>query len=172
MGDLGGRGRRLSGARPGHPHARRSLVRGLAQPRSRKSGARRQGEAPRHRHYPDQEGDPGGSAPCRPPRAPLGRSAPVTRRQVLTQVLVLWALAFAAILVAYLSYPPAAKIVSVAVFLYLPLWSMRRTGEEPADVGLTLRNWRADVLWATGLFLVIAVGYFFALKWWLTWTLV
>jgi len=96
----------------------------------------------------------------------------VTRRQLLTQVLVLWALAFAAILVAYLSYPPAAKIVSVAVFLYLPLWSMRRTGEEPADVGLSLRNWRADVLWATGLFLVIAVGYFFALKWWLTWTLV
>ena len=96
----------------------------------------------------------------------------MNRRQVLTQVLVLWALAFAAILVAYLSYPPAAKIVSVAVFLYLPLWSMRRTGEEPADVGLTLRNWRADVLWATGLFLVIAVGYFFALKWWLTWTLV
>ena len=95
----------------------------------------------------------------------------MSRRQLLTQVLALWAVAFAAILTAYVVYPPSAKVVSVAAFLYLPLWAMRRSGEEPADVGLTLRNWRADLLWAAGLFLIIAVGYFLAVKCWLTWEL-
>jgi membrane protease YdiL (CAAX protease family) len=93
----------------------------------------------------------------------------VNRRQLLTQVLTLWAVAFGAILAAFLLYPPAAKLISVAAFLYLPLWSMRRSGEDPADVGLTLSNWRADVLWAAGLFGVIAVGYFFAFQGWMAW---
>ena len=95
----------------------------------------------------------------------------MSRRQLLVQVLGLWTVAFATILVAYLAYPPAAKLASVAAFLYLPLWAMRRSGEDPSEVGLSLSNWRADVLWAAGLFLLIAVGYFLALQWWLTFTL-
>jgi membrane protease YdiL (CAAX protease family) len=149
--------------------AQRTVVRGVAAPGPREPGARWQGTAPRHRHRAAPERDPGGGAPGGADGAAGRRRRPVNRRQLLTQVLTLWAVAFGAILAAFLLYPPAAKLISVAAFLYLPLWSMRRSGEDPADVGLTLSNWRADVLWAAGLFGVIAVGYFFAFQGWMAW---
>src|SRR5262249_14352069 len=171
MGGVGEGERGVSGARARHPGPGRAVVRGVAAAPARKSGARWAGKAPGHRHHPDQEGNPGGRAACGPSPAPGRRRCPLSRQQLLSQVLLLWALAFHSILVAYLVYSPAAKVVSVAVFLYLPLWSMRRSNEEPADVGLSLSNWRADVLWAAGLFAVIAVGYFLGMRWWLSWHL-
>ena len=49
----------------------------------------------------------------------------------------------------------------MAAFLYLPLWAMRRSGEDPPTSGSPSQLARRRA-WAAGLFLVIAVGYFVA----------
>jgi membrane protease YdiL (CAAX protease family) len=92
------------------------------------------------------------------------------QREVLTQTLGFWAAAFLAIIVAFLVYQPAAKFVSVAVFLYLPLLAARRSGEDWADDGVTLKRWKADLLNAGLLFLLVAPVYFLLWKGWALWT--
>jgi membrane protease YdiL (CAAX protease family) len=92
------------------------------------------------------------------------------QREVLTQTLGFWAAAFLAIIVAFLVYQPAAKFVSVAVFLYLPLLAARRSGEEWAEDGVTLKRWKADLLNAGLLFLLVAPVYFLLWKGWALWT--
>jgi len=62
------------------------------------------------------------------------------------EALLLWAIAFLAILVTHATIPYLAKPAATVAFLYLPLWAMRRRGEDIADYGVTLRAWRADLL--------------------------
>ncbi len=69
---------------------------------------------------------------------PAGLSAP-------KEVLLLWGVSFGAILAAYLVSANLAKLVATAGFLYLPLWAMRRRGEDYRDYGLSLASWRADL---------------------------
>jgi hypothetical protein len=77
--------------------------------------------------------------------------------RVLRQALLLWAVAFAAIVVvSVLAPPPWAKVTAVVAFLYLPLAAMRRTGEDARDYGVTLAEWPLDVLLALGMLAVIA----------------
>jgi len=63
----------------------------------------------------------------------------------LREALVLWAAAFCAILATYATAPFLAKPVAVLAFLYLPLWAMRRRGEDYGDYGVTFRAWREDL---------------------------
>jgi hypothetical protein len=84
--------------------------------------------------------------------------------RVLRQALLLWAVAFAAIVaVSLLAPPPWAKVTAVVAFLYLPLAAMRRTGEDARDYGVTLAQWPLDVLLALGMLAIIAplfvIGY-------------
>jgi membrane protease YdiL (CAAX protease family) len=75
-------------------------------------------------------------------------------RAPLREALLLWAVAFLAILLAHATVPYLAKPVATVAFLYLPLWAMRRRGEDYGDYGVTLRAWRADVLWVVAVCLV------------------
>ncbi|MGZ3481676.1 MAG: myxosortase MrtX, partial [Myxococcaceae bacterium] len=79
----------------------------------------------------------------------MNREATSSREGVLRQALLLWSIAFAAIVVvSLLAPPPWAKVTAVLVFLYLPLAAMRGTGEDARDYGVTLARWRTDVLLA------------------------
>lgn len=70
---------------------------------------------------------------------------PSARYSAVQEVFGLWALSFAAILIAFQISPTVAKLVATAGFLYLPLLALRGRGEDFADYGLTLRGWRRDV---------------------------
>lgn len=75
-----------------------------------------------------------------------------------------WALAFGAIVVAFLVARSASQLVATACFLFIPLYLARRRGEELSDYGLTLRFWRADLK----LFAIVAgalVPTFFLASW-------
>jgi len=62
------------------------------------------------------------------------------------EVFLLWSASFAAIVVSFLLLPKGgAKIVATVSFLYLPLWAMRRRGEDYPDYGVTLRHWKKDL---------------------------
>jgi membrane protease YdiL (CAAX protease family) len=67
-------------------------------------------------------------------------------RGAAAEALTLWGLGFASIVTAFLAYPPAAKVVATVGFLYLPVLSMDRRGEEPGDYGLSTRRLGADLL--------------------------
>ena len=87
-------------------------------------------------------------------------------RTAVQEVWITWGLAFGTLLLAFAIFGMSSltKLVATAGFLYLPLLSMRRRGEDFADYGVTLRNWRADLR----LFLVLAAiiaPVFFALFW-------
>lgn len=73
-------------------------------------------------------------------------NGPAAERSPAHEALVLWALAFVAILVTYALARSWAKPVATVVFLYLPLWAMRRRNETYDDYGVTLRAWRQDLL--------------------------
>ena len=93
----------------------------------------------------------------------------MTRRQVLTQALLLWAAAFAAIVVvSLLAPPPWAKVTAVVAFLYLPLAAMRGTNEDAQHYGFTLARWPTDLALALGQLAVIAPLYFAGYEAWLT----
>jgi membrane protease YdiL (CAAX protease family) len=80
------------------------------------------------------------------------------------EAIALWGLCFGAIVVAFLIYPPAAKLVATLGFLYLPELSMRSRGEGFAEYGVSLRNWRQDLKWFAILFGIIAP--IFVLSYW------
>lgn len=61
------------------------------------------------------------------------------------EVFVLWALCFGAVLVAWLIFTPAAKLVATVGFLYLPLLAMNVRREEYRDYGLSTRTLASDV---------------------------
>jgi membrane protease YdiL (CAAX protease family) len=76
---------------------------------------------------------------------------------ILREGLILWALALAGIVAAEYALNPLLgpmlsgvpvlsglfypKTVAALLFLYLPIWAMRRRGEFPEDYGATLRGW-------------------------------
>ncbi|HVP60001.1 MAG TPA: MXAN_2755 family glutamic-type intramembrane protease [Myxococcaceae bacterium] len=92
----------------------------------------------------------------------------MSREGVLRQALLLWALAFAAIVVvSLLAPPPWAKVTAVVAFLYLPLAAMRGTGEDTRDYGVTLAHWRTDLLLALGLLVVVAPLFVLGYEAWL-----
>ncbi|MBL8922878.1 MAG: CPBP family intramembrane metalloprotease [Myxococcaceae bacterium] len=66
-------------------------------------------------------------------------------RSAAREALVIWALGFGGILVAWLAYQPAAKLVATVGFLYLPVLAMSVRGEDYRDFGLSTRTLAADV---------------------------
>lgn len=66
-------------------------------------------------------------------------------RSAVREALVVWALCFGAILVGWLVYQPAAKLVATVGFLYLPVLGMAARGEDYRDFGLSTRTLGADV---------------------------
>jgi membrane protease YdiL (CAAX protease family) len=92
----------------------------------------------------------------------------VSPERVLRQALLFWAVAFAAIVaVSLLLPPPWAKVTAVVAFLYLPLAAMRGTGEDPRDYGVSLARWRTDLVFALGLFAVVAPLFVLGYEAWL-----
>jgi len=67
-------------------------------------------------------------------------------RSAVREALVIWALGFSGILIAWLIYRPAAKLVATVGFLYLPVLAMSVRGEDYRDFGLSTRTLKADVL--------------------------
>lgn len=67
-------------------------------------------------------------------------------RSAAAEALTLWALCFLGIVVTFVVVPSAAKLVATMGFLYLPLWSMDRRGEDYRDYGLSTRRLGADLL--------------------------
>jgi uncharacterized protein len=66
-------------------------------------------------------------------------------RSAAREAVVVWALGFAGILIAWLVFRPAAKLVATVGFLYLPLLAMGVRGEDYRDFGLSTRTLGADV---------------------------
>lgn len=66
-------------------------------------------------------------------------------RGAAAEAFTLWALCFAAIVVTWLTFTGLAKVVATVGFLYLPLWSMDRRGEDYRDFGLSTRQLGRDV---------------------------
>lgn len=84
--------------------------------------------------------------------------------KAVSEALLVWAVSFAAIVVAFFVYRRAAPLVATVGFLYLPLWIARRRHEDLSEYGLTFRRWREDLrLFAIGA-AVITPG-FFLLSW-------
>ncbi len=82
------------------------------------------------------------------------------------EVLLVWGVSFGAILAAYLVSANLAKLVATAGFLYLPLWAMRRRGEDYRDYGLTLASWRADLRLYLLVCAVVLPPFFAAFAFW------
>lgn len=87
-------------------------------------------------------------------------------RSAVREALVVWALGFSGILIAWLIYRPAAKLVATVGFLYLPVLAMSVRGEDYRDFGLSTRTLKADVLQFLAvsavvfpLFIAIYVGF-------------
>jgi hypothetical protein len=66
-------------------------------------------------------------------------------RGAAAEAVSLWALCFAAIVITYLTVTGVAKVVATVGFLYLPLLSMDRRGEDYRDFGLSTRQLGRDV---------------------------
>jgi uncharacterized protein len=79
--------------------------------------------------------------------------ARLARLSAAQEATLLWGASFGAIVLSSLLLPKGyAKVVATISFLYLPLWAMRRRGEDYRDYGVTLRCWKRDVK----LFLILA----------------
>lgn len=87
---------------------------------------------------------------------------PFAGRKATTKVLLVWGLAFGALVLAFLAFglSSTTKLVATAGFLYLPILAMRGRGEDLSDYGLTLRHWRQDLKLFLGLSLLIAPLFF------------
>lgn len=66
-------------------------------------------------------------------------------RSAVREALAIWALGFGGILVAWLVYQPAAKLVATVGFLYLPVLAMSVRGEDYRDFGLSTRTLGSDL---------------------------
>ncbi len=78
-------------------------------------------------------------------QAPLEAPPRWLPRGAAAEAFTIWALCFVAIVITYLTLTPYAKLVATAGFLYLPLWAMRKRGEDYRDYGVTLRAWKQDL---------------------------
>ncbi len=76
-------------------------------------------------------------------------------RGAVGETLTIWALCFTGILVTYPFSGTLAKIVATCGFLYLPLLSMDRRGEDFPDYGITLRAWKKDLAYTLGVLAVV-----------------
>lgn len=88
-----------------------------------------------------------------------------SRLSAVQEVLLLWGLSFASILLAFALFGGAtghAKIVATVGFLYLPLVAMRRRNEDYPDYGITFRALREDLKLFGILFAVVAPLYVLA----------
>ena len=61
------------------------------------------------------------------------------------EALAVWALCFGAVVISFLIYRPAAKIVATVGFLYLPLWAVQHRGEDWPEYGLSTRQLGKDL---------------------------
>jgi membrane protease YdiL (CAAX protease family) len=67
-------------------------------------------------------------------------------RRAVAEVLTLWAVGFGAVALAHPFSPTVAKVVATVGFLYLPLVSMDRRGEDYEHLGLSTARLGRDVL--------------------------
>ncbi|MFN0063152.1 MAG: myxosortase MrtX [Myxococcaceae bacterium] len=88
------------------------------------------------------------------------------------EVLTAWSIAFGVLLIAFLVARPWAKVLATVAFLYVPLWFLRRRGEDAGDYGLTFRHWRKDLAVAakvlavvTPLFILVFWAFVQAIQW-------
>lgn len=65
-------------------------------------------------------------------------------RDAAREAIAIWALCFAATLIAF-PWGPAAKVVATVGFLYLPLYVTKQRGEDWPDYGLSMRQLWPDV---------------------------
>lgn len=61
------------------------------------------------------------------------------------EALIVWSLGFGAILIGWVVYKPAAKVIATLGFLYLPVLTMALRREDYRDFGLSTRTLAADV---------------------------
>lgn len=80
------------------------------------------------------------------------------------EAITLWAICFGLIVIAYVIYQPAAKLVATLGFLYLPEVSMRRRGEGFREYGVSLTPGK-DELRLTLTLLFLTVPLFVAGYW-------
>lgn len=78
-------------------------------------------------------------------------------RAALREALILWALAFAVILLVRAIGPIAgyAKAAAAVAFLYLPGAVVWRRGEDYRDYGARLSGWKKDCLWGLGVSAIV-----------------
>lgn len=83
-------------------------------------------------------------------------SRALVRAGAVREALILWGVCFAAIVVTYVTFTGAAKLVATVGFLYLPLLTMRARGEDYRELGVTLRRWRDDLKLYAAVMAVVA----------------
>ncbi len=66
-------------------------------------------------------------------------------KRAASEALFIWALCFGAVVLAFLVWRPAAKIIATVGFLYLPLVAVQHRGEDWPDYGLSTRQLGKDV---------------------------
>lgn len=89
-------------------------------------------------------------------------------KSAVAEVLTLWAVCFGAIVLAFVTVTPAAKVVATLGFLYLPQLATRQRGEDFREYGLTLRTWRTDLrlfLQVSGIVFPLFVGGYVVFTW-------
>ncbi|MEW5743315.1 MAG: myxosortase MrtX [Myxococcota bacterium] len=94
--------------------------------------------------------------------------APWLPRQAAREAVTLWAVCFAATAVTFVFAPAVAKAVATLGFLYLPLLSMDRRGEDYPDFGLSTRQLGRDVRQFLGVSAVVFplfIGGYVAFAW-------
>jgi uncharacterized protein len=80
------------------------------------------------------------------------------------EAIFLWALAFLAIVVAFIFWTGHSTLVATICFLYLPLLSMHQRGEDHRDYGVNFSRWRED-LKLFGILFALLVPLFFVGFW-------
>jgi membrane protease YdiL (CAAX protease family) len=81
-------------------------------------------------------------------------------RTTLREVLVMWAVAFGAIVVCRL-FTNQAKTAATIAFLYLPIWWIDRHGLELADFGFTTARWKSDLKLLATMLLIVFPPFIF-----------
>jgi hypothetical protein len=66
-------------------------------------------------------------------------------RNAAREALAIWALCFAGVIIGFLIWRPAAKIIATIGFLYLPLHAVSCRGEDWPEYGLSMRQLGKDV---------------------------
>ncbi len=99
------------------------------------------------------------------PSAASGDGGLFARLSAVQEVLLLWAVSFGSIVLAFALFGGAsghAKVVATVGFLYLPLLAMKRRGEDFPDFGLTARALGQDLKLFALLFALVAPLYVLA----------